>query len=407
MSMLSADNKPASSSVDLRRRGFLKGGAALASIPLMAGLAACAPGSEPPQSGGSTTNAASGSDTVTAATTATGRRRLGSLEVSSLGLGCQTMPGNLYGPVSSREDMVALIRMAADQGVTFFDTAEAYGPFESERIVGEALAPIRDRVVIASKFGWDVDLATGELRGGLNSRPDHIRQAVDGMLQRLGTDRIDLLYQHRVDPNVPIEDVAGAVKDLIAEGKVLHFGLSEAGLKTIRRAHAVQPLTAIQNEYSMLWRGPEAEVLSLCEELGIGVVCWAPLGMGFTAGAITPSTRFADNDFRAFIPRNTPEALAANMPLLHLLQDWAVRKGSTPAQISLAWLMAQREWIVPIPSTTRLPHLLENLGSEEVTFSSGELQELNNAVADITIQGDRLPAPALAMTGIEAPASSS
>lgn len=403
--MLNADNKPTRTPIDLRRRGFLKNGAALASIPLVAGLAACTPGSESPQSPASTTNAAGGSNAATAAITAAGRRRLGSLEVSSLGLGTQTMPGNLYGPVSSRQDMVNLIRTAADQGVTFFDTAEAYSPFESERIVGEALQPIRDQVVIASKFGWEVDLATGEARGGLNSRPDHIRQAVDGMLQRLRTDRIELLYQHRVDPNVPIEDVAVTVKDLIAEGKVLHFGLSEPGLETIRRAHAVQPLTAIQNEYSMLWRGPEADVLPLCEELGIGFVSWAaPLGMGFTAGAITPSTRFAETDFRGFIPRNTPAALAANMPLLHLLQDWAVRKGSTPAQISLAWLMAQKPWVVPIPSTTRLPHLLENLGAEEVTFSSGELQELNNALADIRIQGARLPAPALAMTGVEAPA---
>ena len=405
--MRTDDSTPTGNSIDLRRRGFLKGGAALASIPLVAGLAACTPGSETPQSAGSATNAPSGSGAVAAATTATGRRTLGSLEVSSIGLGTQTMPGNLYGPVSSREDMVGLIRTAAEQGVTFFDTAEAYGPFESERILGEALEPVRDRVVIASKFGWAIDPATGERTGGLNSRPESIRQAVDGMLQRLRTDRIDLMYQHRVDPNVPIEDVAGTVTDLIAEGKVLHFGLSEPGPETVRRAHAVQPLTAIQNEYSMLWRGPEEEILPLCEELGIGFVPWAPLGMGVTAGAITPSTRFAENDFRALVPRNAPEALAANMPLLHLLQDWAVRKGSTPAQISLAWLMAQREWIVPIPSTTRLPHLLENLGAEEVEFSSGELQELNNAVANITIQGGRLPAPALAMTGVEAPARTS
>jgi aryl-alcohol dehydrogenase-like predicted oxidoreductase len=401
------NSTPNGASTDLRRRGFLKGGASLAALPLVAGLAACTPNSEQTQAQGSSTgNAASGTDRVTTATTATNRRTLGSLQVSSLGLGCQTMTGTLYGPVSSRQDMVDLIRTAADQGVTFFDTAEAYGPFESERILGEALQPVRDEVVIASKFGMDLDPATGERRGGLNSRPDHIRQAVDAMLQRLKTDRIELLYQHRVDPNVPIEDVAGTVKDLISEGKVRHFGLSEPGIETIRRAHAVQPLTAIQNEYSMLWRGAEAEVLPLCEELGIGFVCWAPLGMGFTAGAINPSTRFAEGDFRAAVPRNTPEALTANMPLLHLLQDWAVRKGSTPAQISLAWLMAQREWIVPIPSTTRLPHLLENLGAEEVTFSSDELRDLNSALSAITIQGDRLPTGALAMTGVEAPPSS-
>jgi aryl-alcohol dehydrogenase-like predicted oxidoreductase len=399
--MINADSK--AGTTDFRRRGFLKSGAALASLPLVGGLAACTPNPAPAQSSGSTTTRVSGGEAVTAATTATRRRTLGSLEVSSFGLGCQTMTGTLYGPVSSRQDMINLIRTAADQGVTFFDTAEAYGPFESERIVGEALEPIRDNVVIASKFGMDFDLATGELRGGLNSRPEHIREAVDAMLQRLRTDRIDLLYQHRVDPNVPIEDVAGTVKDLIAEGKVLNFGLSEPGPETVRRAHAVQPLTAIQNEYSMLWRGPESQILPLCEELGIGFVPWAPLGMGFTAGAITPSTRFAEGDFRSFVPRNSPEALTANMPLLHLLQEWAIRKGSTPAQISLAWLMAQHEWIVPIPSTTRLPHLLENLGAEDITFSAGELQELNTALANITIQGDRLPTPILAMTGVEAP----
>jgi aryl-alcohol dehydrogenase-like predicted oxidoreductase len=342
------------------------------------------------------------SSRVTAAITQSGHRRLGPLKVSSLGLGCQTMPGNLYGPVTSRKDMIALIRTAVDQGVTFFDTAEAYGPFESERIVGQALQSVRDDVVIATKFGMDIDPDTGA-RGGLNSRPDHIRRVVDDMLKRLRTDRIDLLYQHRVDPAVPIEDVAGTVKDLIAQGKVLHWGLSEPGLQTIRRAHAVQPLTAIQNEYSALWRGPEEKVLPLCEELGIGFVCWAPLGMGFTTGQINPYTRFAQGDFRAAVPRNSRDNMPANMALVQLLQDWAVRKGATPAQIDLAWLLAQKPWIVPIPSTTRLPHLLENIGAEEVRFSREELQELNTALAQITIQGERLPAPALAMTGAEAP----
>ena len=262
---------------------------------------------------------------------------------------------------------------------------------------------MRDQVVIASKFGFDIDPQTGQRRGGPNSRPDHIRQAVDGMLQRLRTDRIDLLYQHRVDPTVPIEDVAGTVKDLIAQGKVAHFGLSEPGPQTIRRAHAVQPLTAIQNEYSMLWRGPENQILPLCEELGIGFVPWAPLGMGFTTGTITPYTRFAEGDFRAAVPRNSPENLAANMPLVQLIQDWAVRKGATPAQISLAWLMAQHPWIVPIPSTTRTAHLAENLGAEEVTFSDDELRELNTALAAITIHGERLQPAVLAQTGVEAP----
>jgi aryl-alcohol dehydrogenase-like predicted oxidoreductase len=325
------------------------------------------------------------------------------LEVSSIGLGCQTMPGKLYGPVTSRSDMVTLIRTAFDQGVRFFDTAEAYGPWESERIVGEALQPVRDEVVIASKFGFDIDPHTGQRRGGPNSRPEHIRQAVDGMLQRLRTDRVDLLYQHRVDPTVPIEDVAGTVKDLISQGKVVHFGLSEPGLETVRRAHAVQPLTAIQNEYSMLWRGPEQRILPLCDELGIGFVPWAPVGMGFTTGTITPYTRFTEDDFRANVPRNSPENLAANMPLVQLIQEWGVRKGATPAQISLAWLLAQRPWIVPIPSATRTAHLLENIGAEDVTFSNDELAELNTALGEITIHGDRLPPAVLAQTGVEAP----
>lgn len=379
-----------------RRRTFLLGAAAAA--PAIAGLAAgCGTTSEAKNPRPDTNPA------VAAATTVSGRRKLGSLEVSGIGLGCQTMPGKLYGPVTSRSDMVALIRTAHDQGVTFFDTAEAYGPLESERIVGEALQPVRDQVVIASKFGWDIDPDTGQRRGGPNSRPDHIRRAVDAMLQRLRSDHIDLLYQHRVDPTVPIEDVAGTVKDLIGQGKVRHFGLSEPGLQTVRRAHAVQPLTAIQNEYSMLWRGPEAGVLALCDELGIGFVPWAPLGMGFTTGAITPYTQFADGDFRATVPRNSRDNLAANMPLLQLIQRWAVRKGATPAQISLAWLMAQRPWIVPIPSTTRAPHLLENLGADHLTFTDAELRELNTAVAAIPVHGDRLLPANLAQTGVEAP----
>ncbi len=387
------------------RRRFLMGATGLAAAPLLAGIALGCTTNAPSQD--SRSNGARGSgkrnNPIAAAITVTGRRALGSLEVSSIGLGCQTMTGTLYGPVTSRADMVTLIRTAVDQGVTFFDTAETYGPFESERIVGEALEPVRDQVVIASKFGFDIDPQTGQRRGGPNSRPDHIRRAVDGMLQRLRTDRIDLLYQHRVDPTVPIEDVAGTVKDLIAQGKVAHFGLSEPGPQTVRRAHAVQPLTAIQNEYSMLWRGPENQILPLCEELGIGFVPWAPLGMGFTTGTITPYIRFAEGDFRAAVPRNSPQNLTANMPLVQLIQDWAVRKGSTPAQIALAWLMAQHPWVVPIPSTTRTAHLAENLGAEEATFSDDELRELNAALATIAIQGERLQPAVLAQTGVEAP----
>ncbi|WP_284748277.1 aldo/keto reductase [Amycolatopsis sp. RTGN1] len=377
------------------RRRFLLGAAGVAAA---AGAAACSSNRQT-STGGPATPAAGGG--AAAATTLAGRRRLGSLEVSSVGLGCQTMPGTLYGPVSSRENMITLIRTAVDQGVTLFDTAEVYGPLESERILGDALQPVRDRVVIASKFGFEVDQQTGA-RGGLNSRPDHIRQAVDGMLRRLRTDHIDLLYQHRVDPQVPIEEVAGTVKELIAGGKVRHWGLSEPGLQTARRAHAVQPLTAIQNEYNLLWRGPEQQVLPLCEELGIGFVCWAPLAYGFTTGTINPYTRFAQGDFRAMVPRHAPENLPANMAVVQLLSDWAVRKGATPGQLSLAWLQAQKPWIVPIPSATRISHLLENIGTEEVTFTGDELREFTAALNAIKIQGERLPAPVLAGTGVEA-----
>lgn len=386
----------------LGRRRFLMGSVGLAAAPLVAGVAAGCTTSVPPQDSTSD-SAGRRENSLTAATTVTSRRTLASLQVSAIGLGCQTMTGKLYGPVSSRADMITLIRTAHDQGVTFFDTAEAYGPFESEHIVGEALQPVREQVVIASKFGFDFDPQTGQRRGGPNSRPDHIRAAVDAMLRRLRTDRIDLLYQHRVDPTVPIEDVAGTVKDLITQGKVKHFGLSEPGIETVRRAHAIQPLTAIQNEYSMLWRGPQSEMLPLCDELGIGFVPWAPLGMGFTTGTINPATRFAEGDFRASVPRNSPQNLAANMPLVQLISDWAVRKGATPAQISLAWLVAQHPWIVPIPSTTRTAHLAENLGVEQVTFSDDELRDLDTALTAIRIHGDRLPRAVLAQTGVEAP----
>jgi len=380
------------------RRQFLLGAAGIAAAPVVAG---CTSGEQASAAGRTARPAGVGRTAATAVTLA-GRRWLGALEVSSIGLGCQTMPGNLYGPVSSRENMITIIRTAVDQGVTLFDTAEVYGPLESERIVGEALRPVRDRVVIASKFGFEVNQETGE-RGGLNSRPDNIRRSVDGMLQRLRTDHIDLLYQHRVDPRVPIEDVAGTVKELITAGKVRHWGLSEPGLRTIRRAHAVQPLTAIQNQYNLLARQPEEQVLPLCAELGIGFVPWAPLSYGFTTGAINPYTRLTQGDFRTAVPQFSRENMTANMAVVQLLQDWAVRKGATPGQLSLAWLQAQQPWIVPIPSATRTSHLLENIGAEEVTFAGDELRQFTTALDAIRIQGERLPAPVLAATGVEAP----
>ncbi len=338
-----------------------------------------------------------------AATPALGRRRLGALEVSSLGLGCQNVSRTYQGTVPSRPDVINVIRTAYDRGVTFFDSAEAYGPHEAERILGESVAPFRDKVVITSKFGWNIDLETGERGPGLNSQPAHIKLAVDGMLRRLRTDRIDLLYQHRVDPAVPIEDVAGAVQDLMRQGKVLHWGLCEMGPNTLRRAHAEQRVTAVQNEYSLLWRGPEKWVLATCKELGIGFVPWSPLGVGFLTVAIHADTRFADGDFRKTEPRFSPENLPHNMALVTLLHDWAERKNATPAQVALAWLMAQRPWIVPIPGTTQLPHILENLGATAVRFTEAELIELSGAVASIQVQGARLPDSVLVLSEKEAP----
>jgi aryl-alcohol dehydrogenase-like predicted oxidoreductase len=330
--------------------------------------------------------------------------------VFPIGLGCQWHPGrhpqavnDLYASSTDRQAAIALIQRAVDLGVTLFDTAEVYGPFMSEEILGEALQGRRDRVVVSTKFGMDIDLQTGERRGGLNSRPDHIRLVVDAQLRRLRTDRIDLLYQHRVDPQVPIEDVAGTIKDLVAQGKVRHWGLSEPGLQTIRRAHAVHPLAAIQNEYSMLWRGPEEQVLPLCEELGIGFVPWSPLGMGFLAGTITADSRFGEQDFRAAVPRFAPDNLPLNLPLVEVVRDWAQRKNATPAQISLAWLTARKPWIVPIPGTTNMAHLEQNVGAAAITFSAAELAELDAAIAAIPIRGARLPPQVLAATGVEAP----
>ncbi|MCM2564588.1 MULTISPECIES: aldo/keto reductase [Janthinobacterium] len=335
--------------------------------------------------------------------TVANRRKLGQLEVSSLGLGVQNMSRTYQTTIPSRPEMHRIIRTAFERGVTLFDAAEAYGPHEVERILGVGVAPFRNDIVIATKFGWDIDQQTGQRRPGLNSRPAHIKLAVEGMLQRLRTDRIDLLYQHRVDPQVPIEDVAGAVRDLMKEGKVLHWGLSEMGLSTLRRAHAALPVSAVQSEYSMLWRGPEDGVLALCEELGIGFVPWSPLGVGFLAGAIDAKTRFADGDIRQLESRFSPENLPHNLALVALVNSWATRKQVTPAQIALAWLMAQRPWIVPIPGTTQMAHLLDNIGAAHVRLTSGEVAELNQAVAAIPIRGARLPDAVLAYSGVEAP----
>jgi aryl-alcohol dehydrogenase-like predicted oxidoreductase len=335
--------------------------------------------------------------------TPNGRRRLGSLEVSSVGLGVQNMSRTYQQTIPTRSEMFNIIRTAFDCGVTFYDAAEAYGPHEVERILGEGVAPFRDKVVIASKFGWNIDLETGVRRQGLNSRPEHIKLAVEGMLKRLRTDRIDLLYQHRVDPQVPIEDVAGAIKELMAQGKVLHWGLSEMGPKTLRRAHAALPVSAVQNEYSLLWRGPEDVVIPLCQELGIGFVPWSPLGVGFLTGAIDAKTRFADGDIRKVESRFFPENLPHNLALVELAQSWAVRKQATPAQISLAWLLAQKPWIVPIPGTTQMAHMLENIGAAAVRFTPAELTELNRSVSAIQIRGARLPDSVLVFSGVEAP----
>jgi aryl-alcohol dehydrogenase-like predicted oxidoreductase len=306
--------------------------------------------------------------------------------------------------IPTRSEMLNIIRTAFDRGVTFFDAAEAYGPHEVERILGEGVAPFRDKVVITSKFGFDVDLETGVRRPGRDSRPGRIKLVVEGMLKRLRTDRIDLLYQHRVDPQVPIEDVAGAIKDLMAQGKVLHWGLSEMGPNTLRCAHAELPVTAVQNEYSMLWRGPEEVIIPLCQELGIGFVPWSPLGVGFLTGAIDANTRFAPGDIRGIESRFSPENLPHNLALVDLLRIWAERKRATPAQIALAWLMAQKPWIVPIPGTTQMPHMLENIGAADVRFTPSELDELTASVSAIRIRGTRLPDQVLVMSGVEAPA---
>ncbi len=330
------------------------------------------------------------------------RRKLGksNLEVSAIGLGCMGMSFS-YGPPKDKKEMTTLLHAAVDRGITFFDTAEVYGPFTNEELVGEALAPFRGKVVIATKFGFDLSGSDNRPgAAGINSRPEHIKQAVEGSLKRLQIETIDLLYQHRVDPNVPIEDVAGAVKELIHAGKVKHFGLSEAGVQTIRRAHAIQPVTALQSEYSLWTRTPEKEVIPTIEELGIGFVPYSPLGKGFLTGAIKEDTTFASNDFRSTLPRFTPEALKANQALIDLLGSIGKKKKATPAQIALAWLLAQKPWMVPIPGTTKLNRLEENIGAAAVELTAEDLRDIDSAASQIKVEGARYPERLEKMTGL-------
>jgi aryl-alcohol dehydrogenase-like predicted oxidoreductase len=329
------------------------------------------------------------------------KRKLGNngLEVSALGLGCMGMSRS-FDPIPDRQEMIALIRIAVDRGITFFDTAEVYGPFANEELVGEALAPLRNQVVIATKFGFNLDPTTGESLGGVNSQPEHIKQVAEESLKRLKTETIDLFYQHRVDPDVPIEEVAGTVRNLIQEGKVRHFGLSEPGAQTIRRAHAVQPVTAVQNEYSLWWRLPEEEILLTCEELGVGFVPFSPLGRGFLTGKIDKNATFDSSDLRSRIPRFTPEAIQANQVLLDRLSKIAEKKGATLAQIALAWLLAQKPWIVPIPGTANVARFDENLGAVDVELTPEDLLEIENTVKEVAVQGERYPEELDRMTGL-------
>jgi aryl-alcohol dehydrogenase-like predicted oxidoreductase len=374
------------------RRKFLIAGAGVATATLLPVVTVSA------QSPNQSTSVAGAKPATTS-----GKRWLGKLEVSALGLGVQNMSRTYQTTVPYRPEMLQVIRAAFDQGVTFFDAAEAYGPHEVERILGEGVASFRDKVVIATKFGWNIDQETGQRRPGLNSRPEHIKKVVEGMLKRLRTDRIDLLYQHRVDPAVPIEDVAGAVKELMKQGKVLHWGLSEMGPDTLRRAHKELPVAAVQSEYSMLWRGPEKVVLPICEELGIGFVPWSPLGVQFLTGWIDANTRFAAGDFRGTETRFSEENLQHNLALVELVKQWAERKNAAPAQIALAWLLAQKPWIVPIPGTTQLGHMLQNQGALSVQFTAAELTELTQAISAIQIRGKRLPDMVQAFSDVEAP----
>ena len=385
---------------NLDRRQVLKAGLALAGGSLLASV-----------TGAQKLKQEDNKDTLTKqnnqnaySSTFPGRRKLGKLEVSSVGLGVQNMSRTYQTTIPSRTEMFNIIRTAFDRGVTFYDAAEAYGPHEVERILGEGIAPFRNKVVIATKFGWNIDQQTGQRLPGLNSRPEHIKKVVEGMLKRLRTDRIDLLYQHRVDPAVPIEDIVGAIKDLISEGKLLHYGLSEPGPQTVRRAHAIHRITAIQNEYSLIWRGPEEVIIPLCQELGIGFVPWSPLGVGFLTGAIDANTRFAPGDIRGLESRFSPENLPHNLALVELVKRWAVQKQATPAQISLAWLLAQKPWIVPIPGTTQMAHMLENFGADDVRLTADELSQFKTELSKIEIKGERLPKMVLDFSGVEAPA---
>lgn len=376
--------------MNTNRRKFLVAGLGITASSLMAPFAHSAKETEIKAS-------------QTTSASAMGTRRLGALEVSSIGLGVQNMSRKYDTSVPYRPEMIEVIRSAYDHGVTFFDAAEAYGPFEVERILGEGISPFRDKVVVATKFGWNIDQKTGKRLPGLNSRPEHIKQVVEGMLDRLQTDRIDLLYQHRVDPQVPIEDVAGAVGKLMDEGKVLHWGLSEMGLNTLRRAHKALPVTAVQNEYSMLWRGPEEKVIPTCEELGIGFVPWSPLGVQFLTGWIDEQTRFAPGDFRGTETRFSPENLPHNMALIKLITSWAERKSASPAQIALAWLLKRKPWIVPIPGTTNSVHMRQNIAASNVNFTTSEIKELDNDLEKIKIKGQRLPDAVQIFSDVEAP----
>ncbi|MBS1154746.1 MAG: Aldo/keto reductase [Proteobacteria bacterium] len=374
----------------LNRRAFMASGLGMAAMTLMPKVLA----------------AGAGNAGVSANSQSMPMRKLGTLEVSAISLGCMSMNSGNYNPPRDKREMIPVIHAAFDRGVNYFDTAEAYGPFINEELVGEALAPIRNRVVIGTKFGFDIDYATGRRTGGLNSRPDHIRRVVEASLKRLRTDRIDLLYQHRVDPKVPIEDVAGTVSDLVREGKVLNFGMSEPGMQTLRRAHAIQPVVAVQNEYSLITRDPEDGVLATCEELGIGLVAWSPLGIGLLTGTIGPDARFDGpgyTDYRRTNPRFLPENLPANMAMVAFVRDWARRKNTTSAQLSLAWLLAQKPWIVPIPGTTNPRHLEENLGATTVSFSSAELTQFNAELARIKVHGRRLRDGLMELSAVEAP----
>lgn len=341
----------------------------------------------------------------TAAPSSLPKRRLGNLEVSAIGLGCMSMNSGNYNPPRTAKEMAPVIAAAVERGITLFDTAEAYGPFINEELVGETIRPYRDKIAIATKFGWDIDYATGRHTGGLNSRPEHIRRVVDMSLKRLKTDRIDLLYQHRVDPEVPIEDVAGTIKDLMTQGKVLNWGLSEPGWGTLRRAHAECPVAAVQNEYSLMTRDPEKGIIDICEELGIALVAWSPLGVGFLAGTIDENTRFdapGYTDYRLSNPRFTPEARRANRPLVDFLLEWGARKNATPAQLSLAWLLAKKPFVIPIPGTTRIPHLEEDLGAFNVSFSAEELTKFDRALNGIKIHGKRLNPRLMVLSEVEA-----